>query len=130
MLKRFVFYHCFPWVVITHLSIKLKPKYFTNLFLKVFPAKTRAQLINDAFYLAQANKLNSSLPLKLAQYLKSNENEYLPWYSFTASLEFFSKIFKTTSLKYDFDQYVFQLVKPIYFRLMWQNQPNDDPLTR
>jgi len=40
----------------------------------------RAQMIDDSFNLARANKLHYSIPLKLACYLKS-EDDVIPWYS-------------------------------------------------
>lgn len=40
----------------------------------------RAQLIDDSFNLARADKLHYSVPLKLSSYLKS-EDDVLPWYS-------------------------------------------------
>lgn len=40
----------------------------------------RAQLIDDSFNLARADKLHYSVPLKLSSYLKM-EDDVLPWYS-------------------------------------------------
>jgi len=46
----------------------------------------RAQLIDDAFNLAAANRLNYTLALKLIQYLE-DEDEVMPWYSAKNHLE-------------------------------------------
>ncbi len=110
----------------------IKSPFWSHLFhiYKIIPTITRAQLINDAFHLAQANRLDPILPLKLVEYMKSGENDYLPWHSLLSSLPFYQKIFKTNELKYDFDQYLQRLIKPIYFKLTWQNSPNDSPLTK
>lgn len=40
----------------------------------------RAQLVDDSFNLARADKLHYSVPLKLSSYLKL-EDDVLPWYS-------------------------------------------------
>lgn len=40
----------------------------------------RAQLIDDSFNLARANKLHYSIPFQLSLYLKI-ENDVIPWYS-------------------------------------------------
>lgn len=40
----------------------------------------RAQLVDDSFNLARADKLHYSVPLKLSSYLKK-EDDVLPWYS-------------------------------------------------
>ncbi|XP_025191838.1 aminopeptidase N-like [Melanaphis sacchari] len=40
----------------------------------------RAQLIDDSFYLARADKLHYSVPLQISSYLKI-EDDVLPWYS-------------------------------------------------
>jgi len=40
----------------------------------------RAQLIDDSFNLARADKLHYSIPLSMSSYLKI-ENDVLPWYS-------------------------------------------------
>lgn len=40
----------------------------------------RAQLIDDSFNLARADKLHYSIPLQLSGYLK-NEDDVLPWHS-------------------------------------------------
>ena len=90
----------------------------------------RAQIINDAFHLAQNNKIDPTWPLKIIGYLKLNDCEYLLWDTlFTHSLSFYQKIFKTTELKYNFDEYLLDLIKPIYFNLTWLDSPNDKRLT-
>lgn len=45
----------------------------------------RAQIIDDSFNLALANKLDYTLVLNLSQYLKG-EDDVMPWY--TAKYEF------------------------------------------
>lgn len=40
----------------------------------------RAQLIDDAFNLARAGRLNYTIPLYLSEYLE-NENSVIPWYT-------------------------------------------------
>lgn len=40
----------------------------------------RAQLIDDSFFLARADQLHYSFPLRISSYLKI-EDDVLPWYS-------------------------------------------------
>lgn len=47
----------------------------------------RAQIIDDAFNLARANKLDYTFVLRLSEYLK-NEDDVVPWYSAMKGFEF------------------------------------------
>lgn len=68
------------------------------------PAVNRAQLIDDAFNLAKADKLKYEIPLALSRYLK-RETDYLPWYSFFNAMDFL----KTELLSEDEYEY-FQVI--------------------
>lgn len=56
----------------------------------------RAQLIDDAFSLAKAGKLNYSIALRLASYL-TRENEYEPWYAAAKSFKYISRLLEAES---------------------------------
>lgn len=45
---------------------------------ETIPVLNRAQLIDDAFNLARANKLSYRIPFRMIEYL-SNETDYIPW---------------------------------------------------
>lgn len=45
---------------------------------ETIPVLNRAQLIDDAFNLARANKLSYKIPFRLIEYLKL-ETDYIPW---------------------------------------------------
>lgn len=45
---------------------------------ETIPVLNRAQLIDDAFNLARANKLSYKIPFRLIEYLKV-ETDYIPW---------------------------------------------------
>ena len=80
--------------------------------------------------MTQANKLQPNILLKLVGYLKSSENEYLPWHVFIDCLAYFKQIIKTTALAESLEDYLKDIVKPTYFKLTWLDNPKDSRLTR
>lgn len=52
---------------------------------QTIPVLNRAQLIDDAFNLARANKLSYTIPFRLIEYLKK-ETDYIPWMATMTSL--------------------------------------------
>ena len=80
--------------------------------------------------MAKSGKVSPSLPLRVASYLKSNENEYLPWTTFFNSLIHLKKILKTTELLDSLDNYLLDIVKPIYYKLTWNNNSQESYLTK
>lgn len=95
----------------------------------MIPLKVRSQLINDVFSLSQANKVDTNKPFELIKYL-SNENEYLPWYSFLSRVDFYMDMIGSSEIYGDFRDYILDLVRPIYFKLTWYDDKTDDWLTR
>lgn len=82
----------------------------------------RAQLIDDAFNLARSGRLNYSIPLSLATYLKK-ETHFLPLYSFSKAIAFLDmelsqsekydsfKVPTTSELLYSHNMYIFDASK-------------------
>uniref|UniRef100_A0A182MFT0 Aminopeptidase N n=1 Tax=Anopheles culicifacies TaxID=139723 RepID=A0A182MFT0_9DIPT len=73
----------------------------------------RAQLINDAFNLARANRHDMALTLDLLRYL-ANENEYVPWAAANGVLNYFYNKLRGTANYHDFIVYVDALIGPVF----------------
>nr|XP_022900472.1 aminopeptidase N-like isoform X1 [Onthophagus taurus] len=86
------------------------------------PIKNRGQLINDAFELAENGFLDYHVPFNLTKYL-INETDYIPWASALKSLEFIKSILETTYLNGDYEDYITNLIGPIYDKIK-ENDPN------
>jgi hypothetical protein len=56
----------------------------------------------------------------LIKYL-SNEFEYLPWNTFIKRLNYYIDMIESTEIYGDFNNYILELVKPIYDTLKWEN---------
>lgn len=91
----------------------------------MIPTRIRAQLINDIFSLAQANKIDPIKPFELIKYL-SNEFEYLPWNTFIKRLNYYIDMIESTEIYGDFNDYILKLVKPIYDELKWETDLTND----
>ena len=89
----------------------------------------RTQLVNDAFSLSQANKIDSTKPFELIKYL-SKEREYLPWSLFIKNLDFYHDMISTTEINGDFSNFLLDLVEPIYLSLKWDDHKNEPWLKR
>ena len=89
----------------------------------------RAQLINDVFSLAQANQIDPIKPFEIAKYLL-NEIEYLPWMSLISRIDYYIDMLDKTDIYGEFKSYLLELISPIYFKLSWNDNPNDTWLER
>jgi hypothetical protein len=96
---------------------------------EIIPSKMRSQLINDAFSLAQANKLSPIKPFELTSYLK-NEHEYLPWSTFVNGLSFYIDMLGSTDSYGDFITYISNVIQPIYNKLTWSTGEHDSWLDK
>uniref|UniRef100_A0A8C8M581 Aminopeptidase n=1 Tax=Oncorhynchus tshawytscha TaxID=74940 RepID=A0A8C8M581_ONCTS len=61
------------------------------------PVINRAQLVDDAFNLARAKYINTTLALRTTKYLRS-EREYMPWESALDNLDFFYLMFDRSEI--------------------------------
>uniref|UniRef100_A0A182JBC8 Aminopeptidase n=1 Tax=Anopheles atroparvus TaxID=41427 RepID=A0A182JBC8_ANOAO len=73
----------------------------------------RAQLINDAFHLARANRHDMTLALDLLTYL-SGEREYVPWAAANGVLNYFYNKLRGTANYHDFIVYVDALIGDVF----------------
>jgi len=87
----------------------------------------RAQLIDDSFNLARAEKLHYSVPLRLSSYLKI-EDDVLPWYSAINGYSYILERMRRNALEYSQIRvskilYTF-LLKYITFRVHYEISKN------
>nr|XP_039261334.1 aminopeptidase N-like [Styela clava] len=76
---------------------------------KEFSVENRAQLIDDAFTLARSGRLDITLALDISTYL-ANEDEYVPWGSFTQTMEYFDYMFGRSEIYGKFQKFFRSLV--------------------
>nr|XP_006629061.1 PREDICTED: aminopeptidase N-like [Lepisosteus oculatus] len=79
----------------------------------VIPVINRAQLIDDAFNLARAKHINTTLALDTTKFL-SNETEYIPWQSALNNLDYFFLMFDRSEVYGPLQAYIRKQVIPLY----------------
>ncbi|KAM9764876.1 aminopeptidase N-like isoform 1-T2 [Menidia menidia] len=82
----------------------------------------RAQIIDDAFNLARAKIITTSLALRTTKYL-SKEKEYIPWESALRKLDYYIIMFDRTEVYGALQAYLRKQIKPLfdYFRTVTNN---------
>lgn len=78
--------------------------------------QNRAQLIDDSYNLARAERLDLAVPLQLMTYL-TKETAYPPWAAAGSVLTYFNGKYRGTSTYTNFVNYVARLLEPIYSTL-------------
>ena len=76
----------------------------------------RAQILNDAFSLARAGRLNYSTALSLTNYLQKEE-DYVPWQAALHSLDYLDQMLGRTGVYGDYKKYLIGELKFTYNRL-------------
>ncbi|MBN3310819.1 AMPN Aminopeptidase, partial [Amia calva] len=94
----------------------------------VIPIINRAQLIDDAFNLARANYVNTTLALDTTRFL-FNDTEYIPWQSALNNLDYFYLMFDRSEVYGPMQVYLRKQVGPLfnYFENItanWTEVPN------
>eukprot|EP00095_Tigriopus_kingsejongensis_P012300 maker-scaffold692_size110616-snap-gene-0.19 protein:Tk12300 transcript:maker-scaffold692_size110616-snap-gene-0.19-mRNA-1 annotation:"aminopeptidase n" len=89
--------------------------------------KNRAQIIDDAFSLAQAGQLDYSIALGTTQYL-SQETEYIPWKAALSGFGYINTMLERTAGYGEFQRYMKTLIHPLYNRLGFDPKPSDSHL--
>nr|XP_036213142.1 glutamyl aminopeptidase [Bactrocera oleae] len=84
-----------------------------------FSRGDRANLLNDAFSLADATQLSYDIALDLTKYLV-NEKDYVPWSVVTTKLQTLKRALLYTETYITFKEYARQLITPIYAELGWE----------
>ncbi|XP_075898964.1 aminopeptidase Ey-like [Nelusetta ayraudi] len=77
------------------------------------PINNRAQLIDDAFNLARAKIIPTVRALETTEYL-GKERAYIPWKSAMNNLEYFDLMFDRSEVYGPLQDYLQNLVKPLY----------------
>ncbi|KPP64677.1 hypothetical protein Z043_116954 [Scleropages formosus] len=80
---------------------------------KNIPVINRGQLIDDAFNLARAKYINTTLALNTTKYLR-NETEYIPWESALENLDYFILMFDRSEVYGPMKAYMRKQVYNLY----------------
>ncbi|XP_041789145.1 aminopeptidase N-like [Chelmon rostratus] len=82
----------------------------------------RAQIIDDAFNLARAKIINTTLALRTTKYL-SKERDYIPWESALRNLDYYIIMFDRTEVYGALQAYLKKQIKPLFehFKTITEN---------
>lgn len=89
---------------------------------QVIPVINRAQLVDDAFNLARAQLVSTTLALRTTSYL-SLETEYMPWQSTLNNLHYYYLMLDRTEVYQPMQNYIKMLVTPLF--LHFKNMTSD-----
>ncbi|KAM9808144.1 uncharacterized protein ACB057_005988 [Neosynchiropus ocellatus] len=89
---------------------------------QAIPPLNRAQLVDDAFHLARAQLLSTTLALRSTAYL-SEERDYVPWQSALDNLEYYYLMLDQTEVYGPMQEYLRRLVTPLFlhFKVLTSN---------
>lgn len=89
---------------------------------KALSLMNRAQIIDDAFNLARAQIITTTLALRTTKYL-SKETDYIPWESALRNLDYYILMFDRTEVYGALKGYLKKQIQPLYehFRAMTAN---------
>ncbi|CAL8246251.1 unnamed protein product [Lota lota] len=89
---------------------------------QAIPIINRAQLLDDAFNLARAKVINTTLALRTTSYL-SKERDYIPWASALSNLNYYFLMFDRTDVYGPLQGYIRKQILPLfdYFRTITAN---------
>lgn len=89
---------------------------------KTLSVMNRAQIIDDAFNLARAKIINTTLALKTTKYL-SKETDYIPWDVAMKNLYYYTLMFERTEVYGALKSYLKKQIQPLYehFKVMTDN---------
>ncbi|XP_042268842.1 aminopeptidase Ey-like [Thunnus maccoyii] len=89
---------------------------------QVIPLINRAQLVDDAFNLARAQLVSTTLALRTTSFL-SMETEYMPWQSALDNLHYYYLMLDRTEVYQPMQDYMKKLVTPLF--LYFKNMTSD-----
>ncbi|XP_063230524.1 aminopeptidase N-like [Bacillus rossius redtenbacheri] len=96
---------------------------------EVIPAVNRAQILNDAFALAEEGRLDYGLVVGLLRYLP-RETDYIPWAAALQCVTTLNDKVKGSPDYSVFQDFVLGLLKPSYDALGFDEKPSDDHVTK
>lgn len=82
--------------------------------------ENRGQLINDAWNLARASMLTYDYAFNLSNYLRFNEQEFLPWQAFKNTMDFMYNMY--SRLPAEFGHFKVNTIYPGYQAESWQKK--------
>uniref|UniRef100_A0A3Q3BRN1 Aminopeptidase n=1 Tax=Kryptolebias marmoratus TaxID=37003 RepID=A0A3Q3BRN1_KRYMA len=96
---------------------------------QVIPLINRAQLVDDAFNLARAQLVSTTLALRTTLYL-SQETEYMPWQSALNNLQYYDLMLDRTEVYQPMQDYIRKQVTPLFLHFKnltsnWSHVPED-----
>ncbi|XP_068175753.1 aminopeptidase N-like isoform X2 [Antennarius striatus] len=80
---------------------------------KALSVMNRAQIIDDAFNLARAKIINTTLALKTTKYL-SKERDYIPWQTALRNLNFYILMFDRSEVYGSLQAYLKKQIQPLF----------------
>ncbi|XP_017797944.1 PREDICTED: aminopeptidase N-like [Habropoda laboriosa] len=81
---------------------------------ELFPAETRASLIEDVFSLATVGLVKYETVFDFIKYMQMKERHYLPWSTFMRHMFKLNSLLYETSVFNDFQEFVVRFVSPLY----------------
>lgn len=89
---------------------------------QALPVINRAQVIDDAFNLARAKIISTTLALRTTKYL-SKERNYIPWESALRNLDYYIVMFDRTEVYGALQGYLRKQIKPVFehFKILTAN---------
>ncbi|XP_044726491.1 glutamyl aminopeptidase-like [Chrysoperla carnea] len=94
-----------------------------------FSIADRTSLINDAFNLAYAKRLDYGVPLTLSQKL-INESDVVPWRTASSALYRLKELLHDSEVYPKYQQFVLQLLQPSLQKINWEPEENEPHLHR
>lgn len=104
---------------------KLTEALITNTS-ELFTISDRANLLNDAFFLAEATQLEYSVALNLTTYLM-NERDYVPWQVASSKLNKIKKLVYHQEVVRDVKKYSLNLIDSLYKEIGWVVDESNHP---
>ncbi|XP_070558842.1 aminopeptidase N-like [Ptychodera flava] len=80
--------------------------------------QNRAALVDDAFNLGQAQRVNFTIPLELMGYM-TNEMDYGPWKAAENGVKYIDRMLKRSALYGDLRRFVNTQISPLYSQFGW-----------
>uniref|UniRef100_A0A8C6UFB3 Aminopeptidase n=1 Tax=Neogobius melanostomus TaxID=47308 RepID=A0A8C6UFB3_9GOBI len=101
---------------------------FISMLIKVIPVINRAQLVDDAFNMARAKIVSTTLALSTTVYL-DKERDFMPWESATDNMDFFYLMFDRSEVYGHMQAYLQKQVIPLfnYYKAETGNWTKDLP---
>ncbi|XP_070558802.1 uncharacterized protein [Ptychodera flava] len=91
------------------------------------PVRTRAQLLEDAFSIANAHQMDQVYSIKLLEYL-SKETDHVPWYTAINRISYTRDMLKRTTAYGFLEKHMRSLINGMYYDKRWDFN-HDDHLT-